>query len=236
MTACCVLRAACVCKSKTDDQKLHAAKSPEKASPTKPINFAAAGGLSGGGMGGMAGMAAGAEESDDSSEEEEDDYDEADEEADAKKAAALATRSNVLARARMLVHKAQIIEGEKERELTKNGTEAGPGGLAGLAMAEAAAAAAAAAEAAGGRGKKPKPAKVSLTTASVKAESNFSRYRRQSAFTLAEEKRREDAAEEQKKIESNAVSYLPGCACACACLSAYLPASVWHAPLSSSTN
>ena len=186
-----------------DDMELHR---PRSVSPTKLIPAGATtSGLMGLAMGMAPAAAGGAEGS--SSEEEEDDFDEVEEpepELEEEEGSSSSEEdssedyappvSSVLARARLLVHKAAIMEGEKSRGLNNNSVAA----AAAVVSSEKKLAMAASARMGKGVSKPTKGFKLP-----TKAESQFSRYRRQSAFTIAEEKRREDAVvEEAAKIKA----------------------------------
>ena len=154
--------------------------------------------------GGLAGLALAAQEKliRTSSEEEEDDFDEVEEDDDDANDGvdeAEAQRSAVLARARLLVHKATILE--KEREHSKRNAEE-DADTKPIPLGEIAGPAAPVRSGA----QKPKGAK-GRQRGIVKGESNFSRYRRQSAHSIADEKRKEEveAVKELVQIEEKKV-------------------------------
>lgn len=145
-----------------------------------------------GGLAGIA-LATSAAQNDDSSDEE-DEYDEAEDEGDCDDAAAgeeeqaAHRRSEIIQRAKLLVRKAAILE--KERTLSKRNEEEdghAPPVEPGQAVPQVAAP--------GPRVKKPKGAKAApLTAGRPKQESDFSRYRRQSAHNLMEDRKKEEIA------------------------------------------
>eukprot|EP01043_Picozoa_sp_COSAG02_P046725 COSAG02_NODE_4399_length_5405_cov_1.917075_3_plen_202_part_00 len=178
------------CTLKPDAQGLHDSGPRLSATPLP------------GGLAGLAAEAALIPKLDASSSSEEDDFDDVEDGDDHGDSGGdeEAKRSVVLARARLLVRKAAILE--KERDRSKRNAEEEDDTKPVIPLAQLVGPAAAIRSGT----KKPKGAKSRPATAGGygKTESNFSRYRRQSAYSIADEKKGEKANEpmgtEKKKV------------------------------------
>ena len=133
-----------------------------------------------------------------SSEEEEDDFDDVEEgDDDDGIGEAEKRRSAVLARARLLVHKASILEKERNNSIRnakdEDGTKPIPlGDIAGPTASVRS----------GSKRSKGSKTRQTKVGGHVKTESNFSRYRRQSAYSLADERKKEKVGAVEELVQS----------------------------------